>query len=89
MLQFQLNDRDVGIDGLIKQAGLGRVKLLAASAELSKRFNAAISCVSWSILVWRYLISRSLLTMVSSRWTICPSRSPILAINPVTISRSS
>jgi len=33
-LQFQIDGRDVGIDGLIEQAGLGRVELLAAPAEL-------------------------------------------------------
>ena len=82
MLEFQLDGRDVGVDGLIKQAGLRRVKVLAASAELAKSFNTAISCVSWSILAWRYRISRSFLVMVFA----C---SPTWAINSVTISRSS
>ena len=34
MLEFQLDGLDIGVDGLIKQAALRRVKLLAASAEL-------------------------------------------------------
>ena len=34
ILEFQLDGRDVGIDGLIEQAGLGRVKLLTAASEL-------------------------------------------------------
>ena len=33
-LQLQLDGRDVGFNGLIEQAGLGRVKLLAAFAKL-------------------------------------------------------
>ena len=63
------------VDGFIEQAGLGQVKLLAASAELAKSFNTVISCVSWFILAWRYLISRSLLAVVSFCLIIFPSRS--------------
>lgn len=38
------------IDGLIEQAGLGRVKLPSAMAE-SAALRTATSCVSWSILI--------------------------------------
>ena len=34
MLEFQLDGCDVRIDGFIEQAGLGRIELLAAPAEL-------------------------------------------------------
>ena len=53
MFEFFFNGCDVGINSLIEQAGLGRIELLTATAELAKRLSTAISCVSWSILVWR------------------------------------
>ena len=37
MLEFLLDGCDVGINGLIEQAGLGRIELLTATAELAKR----------------------------------------------------
>ena len=45
MLEFLLDGCDVGINGLIEQAGLGRIELLTATAELAKRLSTAISCV--------------------------------------------
>ena len=45
-LKFLLDGRDVRINGLVEQAGLDRIELLAAAAKLAKRFNTAISCVS-------------------------------------------